>query len=113
MGTVDPNSGEVYFTLTNNNRRDMTQIDAVNPRAENNFGQIVRWSYEGGDHALPTFALNLFVIAGTPRNSLVFNGETLGDDSTFACPDGLWCDAQSRLWIQTDMGDIGPNQTDR
>jgi len=110
-GTVDPNSGEVYFTLTNNNRRDMTQIDAVNPRAENNFGQIVRWSYEGGDHALPTFAWNLFVIAGTPRNSLVFNGETLGDDSTFACPDGLWCDAQSRLWIQTDMGDIGPNQT--
>lgn len=113
MGTVDPNSGEVYFTLTNNNRRDMTQIDAVNPRAENNFGQIVRWSYEGGDHALPTFAWNLFVIAGTPRNSLVFNGETLGDDSTFACPDGLWCDAQSRLWIQTDMGGIGPNQTDR
>jgi secreted PhoX family phosphatase len=109
-GTVDPNSGEVYFTLTNNNRRDMTQIDAVNPRAENNFGQIVRWSYAGGDHALPTFAWNLFVIAGTPRNSLVFNGETLGDDSTFACPDGLWCDAQSRLWIQTDMGDIGPNQ---
>jgi secreted PhoX family phosphatase len=109
-GTVDPNSGEVYFTLTNNNRRDMTQIDAVNPRAENNFGQIVRWSYEGGDHALPTFAWNLFVIAGTPRNSLVFNGEVLGDDSTFACPDGLWCDAQSRLWIQTDMGDIGPDE---
>lgn len=27
----------------------------------------------------------------------------------FACPDGLWCDADSRLWIQTDMGDLGPD----
>ncbi len=109
-GTIDPASGEVYFTLTNNNRRDMTQIDAVNPRAENNFGQIVRWNYEGADHSLPTFAWNLFVIAGTSRNSLTFNGEVLSDDNTFACPDGIWCDQNSRLWIQTDMGDIGPAQ---
>lgn len=110
-GTIDPATGEVYFTLTNNNRRDMTQIDAVNPRAENNFGQIVRWNYAGGDHSLPTFAWNLFVIAGTARNSLIVTGETLGDDNTFACPDGIWCDQNSRLWIQTDMGDIGPAQT--
>jgi hypothetical protein len=109
-GTVDPATGEVYFTLTNNNRRDMTQIDAVNPRAENNFGQIVRWKYEGNDHTATTFAWDLFVIAGTPRNSLVYTGTTLGDDSTFACPDGIWCDQNSRLWIQTDMGDIGPAQ---
>jgi uncharacterized protein len=109
-GTVDPNTGEVYFTLTNNNRRDMTQIDAVNPRAENNFGQIVRWRYQGNDHAQTGFAWDLFVIAGTPRNSLVVTGQTLGDDSTFACPDGIWCDQNSRLWIQTDMGDIGPAQ---
>jgi uncharacterized protein len=109
-GTVDPNTGEVYFTLTNNNRRDLTQIDAVNPRAENNFGQIVRWKYDGNDHTATTFTWDLFVIAGTPRNSLVVTGQTLGDDNTFACPDGIWCDQNSRLWIQTDMGDIGPAQ---
>ncbi|MGL4236256.1 PhoX family protein [Tabrizicola sp.] len=110
-GTVDPNTGEVYFTLTNNNRRDMTQIDAVNPRAENNYGQIVRWRYEGADHTLAKFNWELFVIAGTPRNSLIVTGETLNDDNnTFACPDGIWCDQNSRLWIQTDMGDIGPEQ---
>lgn len=108
-GTVDPATGEVYFTLTNNNRRDMTQIDAVNPRAENNFGQIVRWNYAGADHAATKFNWDLFVIAGTPRNSLTFKGEVLGDDNTFACPDGIWCDQNSRLWIQTDMGDIGPD----
>ncbi len=109
-GTVDPNSGEVYFTLTNNNRRDLTQIDAVNPRAKNNYGQIVRWKYDGNDHAATTFAWELFVIAGTPKQSLTVTGAALTDDNTFACPDGIWCDQNSRLWIQTDMGDIGPAQ---
>jgi secreted PhoX family phosphatase len=107
-GAVDPATGEVYFTLTNNNRRTQTQVDAVNPRAENNFGQIVRWRYEGRDHAATRFQWDLFVIAGNKSSSALFNGEALGEDSIFACPDGLWCDANSRLWIQTDMGDIGP-----
>jgi secreted PhoX family phosphatase len=110
-GAVDPATGEVYFTLTNNNRRSQTQVDAVNPRAENNFGQIVRWRYEGNDHTRTTFDWDLFVIAGTPRQSATFNGLALGEDNIFACPDGLWCDADSRLWIQTDMGDIGPDYT--
>jgi secreted PhoX family phosphatase len=29
------------------------------------------------------------------------------DDSIFACPDGMWMDANRRLWNQTDMGDVG------
>jgi secreted PhoX family phosphatase len=107
-GAVDPSSGEVYFTLTNNNRRTQTQVDAVNPRAENNFGQIVRWRYESGDHAASAFQWDLFVLAGTKTTSALLNGKALDENSIFACPDGLWCDADSRLWIQTDMGDIGP-----
>jgi len=110
-GTVDPATGEVYFTLTNNSRRDLTQVDAANPRAENNFGQIVRWKYEGNDHSATTFTWDLFVIAGSKRQSKVFNDAALTDDNTFACPDGIWCDQNSRLWIQTDMGDIGPDYT--
>ncbi len=109
-GAVDPGSGEVYFTLTNNNRRTQTQVDAVNPRAENNFGQIVRWRYAGNDQAATSFTWDLFVLAGTKTTSATFDGKALGDDGMFACPDGLWCDANSRLWIQTDMGDIGPEQ---
>lgn len=107
-GAVDPNSGEVYFTLTNNNRRTQVQTDPVNPRAENTFGQIVRWRYEGNEHASTSFKWDLFVLAGNKGSSALYNGEALSDDSIFACPDGLWCDADSRLWIQTDMGDIGP-----
>ncbi len=108
-GTVDPNSGEVYFTLTNNSRRTQAQVDAANPRAENNFGQIVRWRYPNADHTRATFDWDLFVIAGTPRQSATFSGASLDDDNMFACPDGIWCDDASRLWIQTDMGDLGPD----
>jgi secreted PhoX family phosphatase len=108
-GTVDPTSGEVYFTLTNNSRRSQTQVDAVNPRAENNFGQIVRWRYADNAHASTGFQWDLFVIAGTPRQSKTFAGAALGEDNVFACPDGIWCDQNARLWIQTDMGDIGPD----
>ncbi len=109
-GAVDPGTGEVYFTLTNNNRRTQTAVDAVNPRAENNFGQIVRWRYAKNDHAATAFQWDLFVLAGSKASSALFNGEALNDDNMFACPDGLWCDASSRLWIQTDMGDISPEQ---
>ena len=109
-GAIDPATGEVYFTLTNNNRRVQTQVDAVNPRAENNFGQIVRWRYDGSDHAATAFQWDLFVLAGTKATSATFDGKALDDEGMFACPDGLWCDANSRLWIQTDMGDIGPEQ---
>jgi secreted PhoX family phosphatase len=110
-GTVDVNNHKVYFTLTNNTRRAQTQIDAVNPRAENNFGSILRWGYEGNDYTRTAFAWDLFVLAGTERQSATFNGQALTEDNLFACPDGLWCDTQSRLWIQTDMGDIAPDQS--
>jgi len=109
-GTVDPKTGEVYFALTNNNRRTQVQVDAANPRAENNFGQIIRWRYEGGDHTRTDFGWDLFILAGTDRHSAVKDEMALGEDNIFACPDGVWCDADGRLWIQTDMGDIGPGQ---
>jgi hypothetical protein len=109
-GTIDPATGEVYFTLTNNNRRTLLQVDAVNPRAENNYGSIVRWTEAGGDFAATTFNWNLFVLAGTARQSAVMGQTALNDDNMFACPDGIWCDPNGRLWIQTDMGDIGPEQ---
>jgi hypothetical protein len=109
-GTVDPATGEVYFTLTNNNRRTLLQVDAVNPRAENNFGSVVRWKEAGGDFAATSFTWELFVLAGTARQSRTIADEALNDDNLFACPDGIWCDPNGRLWIQTDMGDIGPAQ---
>jgi uncharacterized protein len=93
-GAVDPRTGQVYFTLTNNTRRTPEQVDKVNPRARNAFGHIVRWTEAGGDHAATQFRWDLFVLAG---------GDEEGRDR-FACPDGLWFDPAGRLWIQTDIG---------
>ena len=110
-GAVDPANGDVYFNLTNNTQRTLAQVDAANPRAENAFGQIIRWSEDGGQDGT-SFSWDLFVIAGPASNSLNAMGEPLGDDSLFACPDGLWFDADSRLWIQTDIGESVMNTGD-
>jgi uncharacterized protein len=111
-GTVDTKTGEVYFTLTNNTNRTQVQVDPVNPRARNQFGQIVRWTEAGGDHGAATFKWELFVIAGDANTSRTVAGRALNADSIFACPDGLWMDADSRLWIQTDIGESEQNRGD-
>jgi uncharacterized protein len=103
-GAVDPNSGEVYFTLTNNSRRTQAQVDAANPRAENNFGQIIRWREAGDDHPR---GLRVGPVRDRRHGAAVGDLRRPGadDDNIFACPDGIWCDADSRLWIQTDIGE--------
>jgi secreted PhoX family phosphatase len=104
-GAVHPVTGEVYFTLTNNNRRIQTQVNMANPRAVNEWGHIIRWTEAGGDHAATTFDWDLYVIAGDKTRSATLTGTPLDDTNTFACPDGLAFDAEGRLWIQTDIGE--------
>jgi secreted PhoX family phosphatase len=111
-GAVDPASGEVYFTLTNNTRRTEAQVDAANPRAANQFGHIIRWRENRDDPAASGFTWDLFVIAGDVDSSRVFTGQALNEDNIFACPDGLWFDPDSRLWIQTDIGESAQNVGD-
>jgi secreted PhoX family phosphatase len=109
-GAVDPRDGRVYFTLTNNTRRTPEQAEGPNPRAQNRFGQIVRWREANDDHAATRFTWDLFVIAGPQEDSRDANGAPLTAESIFACPDGLWFDADSRLWIQTDIGEAEQNR---
>lgn len=104
-GAVDPRTGEVYFTLTNNTRRAEGERDAANPRAKNQFGHIIRWREANGDHAATRFAWNLFVLAGDAASSRGADGKPLDEAGMFACPDGLWFDNSGRLWIQTDIGE--------
>ncbi|MCE8037488.1 MULTISPECIES: PhoX family phosphatase [unclassified Halomonas] len=103
-GAVDPATGQVYFTLTNNTRRSEEQVDAANPRAENHFGHIVRWQ-EDGTHAAERFAWDIFVLAGDEESGRDLAGEPLGQEAIFASPDGLWIDADRRVWIQTDISE--------
>lgn len=104
-GAVDPKTGQVYFTLTNNTEREAEQTDAVNPRPNNRWGQIVRWQEEGDNFASKNFQWDLFVLAGPEDDSENLKGKSFSAENLFCNPDGLWMDADSRLWIQTDMSE--------
>src|SRR5690606_2323652 len=47
-GAVDPRSGKVYFSLSNNIDRTEAEIDGANPRAANNHGHITGWTPRDG-----------------------------------------------------------------
>ncbi len=111
-GAVDPRDGRVYFTLTNNTRRTAEQVDGPNPRGRNQFGQIVRWREANDDHAATRFTWDLFLIAGPIGDSRIAGGAPVTADNILACPDGLWFDADGRLWIQTDIGEGQQNRGD-
>ena len=86
---------------------DETPVGGPNPRAENNYGQIVRWRPEGEDHAAEGFAWDLYVMAGNPE---VQDGAYAGSDNVtpgnmFNSPYGMKFDSQGMLWIQTDGDD--------
>ena len=114
-------AGEVYITLTNNNRRGTTTassnkvdgttsagsarppVDEANPRTNNLWGHILRWNEAGGDATALTFTWDIFVLAGQPT----VTGErapsaNITADNLFNSPDGLAFDSFGRMWIQTD-----------
>lgn len=106
---VDPHSREVYVTLTNNIERGVKAdqpVNAANPRSENHHGQIVRWAEKNSDPTATEFSWEIFLLAGNNAQAEVPDnqqGNIRGD--LFSCPDGLWFDADGRLWIETDFDD--------
>ncbi|NYT65994.1 PhoX family phosphatase [Alcaligenaceae bacterium] len=103
--SVHPNNGDVYVTLTNNDKR--TIADAANPRTANIYGQILRWREAQGDATATAFEWDIFVLAGNPvkhtdRSNLKSGSANITVDNTFNSPDGLGFDKDGRLWIQTD-----------
>ena len=111
---VHPDSKEVYCNLTNNTQRGKSgkpAIDAANPRADNSFGHIIRWREAGNDPAAQKFVWDIFVMAGNGDSaSTNKRGNVNGD--LFGSPDGLWFDAQARLWIATDVSPGAMNKGD-
>ena len=104
-------------TLTNNSRRGTTPpsvnspdgttsagsarppVDAVNPRATNSYGHIIRWYYRQ-DWTEPTFGWDIFALCGDPENPA--HGSTIFGDK-YGSPDGIYVDPSGLLWIQTDV----------
>lgn len=129
-GTVDPATGEVYMTLTNNSDRTAENTeptytnggdsidavsagyataptDAANPRPRNEGGQVIRWRESA--HSPTDFEWEIFVFGAAADDTVNLSGLT--EANQFASPDGLWYDdrgdGQGILWIQTDNGYAG------
>ncbi|MBL8692281.1 MAG: PhoX family phosphatase [Rhodospirillaceae bacterium] len=119
-GAVDPVTGEVYMTMTNNTAavRPLAAVDAVNPRLYNDAktsgsaqwgnpnGHIIRWRENGDDAAATAFRWDIYLFAARenkdPKN---VNISGLTKDNDMSSPDGLWFSPTTSIcWIQTDDG---------
>lgn len=104
---IHPNGRNIYCTLTNNKHRGVQRgqgLNGPNPRAENHYGQIIRWRPSYNDHISDRFYWDIFLLAGNP---LVHKDARRGtpnihNDNMFNSPDGIGFDAAGRMWIQTD-----------
>lgn len=120
---VNPTAVEAYCCLTNNSRRGATNSDgalrtnaggdamavnAPNPRATNDYGQIVRWRPHGDTHAATTFDWDLYVMAGNPgvhADGPYAGTANINAGNLFNSPDGMQIDTTGLIWIQTDGDD--------
>lgn len=102
----NPKTGKVYVMLTNNSRRKPDQLDAVNRRAKNIWGQIIEISPEDQDHGAETARWDMLVQCGNPQMPDAQASWHAGTSPNgwFACPDNATVDSQGNLWISTDQG---------
>ncbi|MCU6454392.1 DUF839 domain-containing protein [Sphingomonas sp. A2-49] len=122
---VNPVSGEMYLTLTNNSSRTVATTDAANPRAYsdpritggatngNANGHVFRLREAGDSSEATTFTWDIYAFgAGSDLNPANINLSNLDDTNDFSSPDGLWFARPTNvagqgtplLWIQTDDG---------
>ena len=119
---VNPVTGEVYLTLTNNSTRTPATTDAANPRAyidppsssvSNRNGHIIRLRETGDSSEALTFSWDIYLFgAGSDLDATNINLSGLDATNDFSSPDGLWFGRRSNasglvtpvLWIQTDDG---------
>jgi secreted PhoX family phosphatase len=107
---VVPNAtnGSVYVMLTNNTARKAAEVDAVNPRPHNKFGQIIEIIEPAGDFASTKSQWNILVLAGDPTDPTVGANwhADISKNGWFACPDNGVIDPKGRLWVSTDQGSV-------
>jgi secreted PhoX family phosphatase len=126
---VNPTAPEAYCCLTNNSRRgakkddgtphtnaggEPMELNAPNPRETNEFGQIVRWRPEGGNHTADGFTWDLYVMAGNPtvhKEGPYAGSANINAGNLFNSPDGMVIDSTGLIWIQTDGEDTNEGES--
>ena len=107
---VSPVTGRVYIALTKHPNRKPENVDGPNPRAGNQWGQVVEMIPPGegkqADHAAEVFRWELFLAGGDPKKPEQKAKYGTGvEHGYFACPDNFAFDPKGRLWIVTDGQD--------
>jgi secreted PhoX family phosphatase len=115
---VNPANGEVYFTLTNNDKRGADFVaDAANPRVYSDVkgtskinsgnvnGHIIRLRENAGEAAATTFTWDVYLFGAESGAGSAINLSGLTTDQDFSSPDGLAFSKSTGIcWIQTDDG---------
>jgi uncharacterized protein len=123
---VHPDTGDIYYTLTNNSNRKLEPsssgqqaLDSANPRAYSDSfaggaagapgninGHIIRVAEAGGAAAATNFTWDVYLFgAQSDADPAKINLSSLTADQDFSSPDGLWFSRTTGLcWIQTDDG---------
>ena len=105
---TNPANGRVYVMLTNNGSRKPAQVDAANPRAENNHGHVVEIIPPGAgtakvEHAAEAARWGIFLAAGKPGSDAGAQyHRATSDQGWLSCPDNCAFDSRGRIWIATD-----------
>jgi len=96
--SVQPDSQDVFVSMTNNSRRGKEgkpTANAANPRNDNRFGHIIKLMEQ--DATSLDFTWDVFALAGDEAEQSTINGDR------YANPDGLMFDSRGVLWLQTDV----------
>jgi secreted PhoX family phosphatase len=122
---INPKTGEMYCTLTNNSSRTTANTDPANPRAYtdpkvgggqtngNANGHIIRLREAGDTTEATGFTWDVYAFgAGSDLDPNNINLSGLDATNDFSSPDGLWFARASSvagqnsplLWIETDDG---------
>jgi len=121
---VNPSTGEIYYTLTNNSNRRIepsssSQVapDAANPRSYtdmkgstaqlgNSNGHIIRVAEDAAGSTATTFSWDVYLFgAEAAADAARINLSGLTNDQDFSSPDGLAFSTSTGIcWFQTDDG---------
>ncbi len=116
-GAINPATGDIYMTLTNNSNRAVAGVDSSNPRVYtdqkgsatqngNVNGHIIRFAETGKESTATKFKWDIYLFgAQADADAAKVNLSGLTADNDFSSPDGLWFSQASKFaWVQTDDG---------